>query len=330
MVYKQIKALFILLGLTTNSFSEDYYIVRVGDTLSEIVQRETLPPPSLYGVNGRISQILQNNPQIKNPNTVYIGEKIDLRLKNSQSPTLMTEGAVKKNEKLIINKLNNNPIGNDKWRVGFFYGGRSFDHSQSGDLGKASVGLIPLNHLGLSSIYYYKKYKFSLNLETYSINLKASTSIIEERLSLIDLILGYKKTRFLLSLEEMPIFKNDNGVVLSSKMKVLKAKIGYEYKWKLPASKKTYISIDGIISYSIMATPSNTDIQDVSMFGFDIGLTSTLSRQIYTNQSFDIFAVMPIGVHYNQQKYKLTWGKSGTTTTTLLSGIFSLGFEFNF
>lgn len=149
-------------------------------------------------------------------------------------------------------------------------------------------------------------------------------------LSLIDLILGYKKTKFLLSLEEMPIFKNDNGVVLSSKIKVLKVKIGHEYKRKLPASKRTYILIDALISYSIMGTPNNTDIQDVSMSGFDVGLTSTLSRQISTNQSFDIFAVMPLGVHYNQQKYKLIWGQTGTTTTTLLSGIFSLGIELKF
>ena len=64
-----------------DAIAMNYYKVKNGDTFSEIVERYTFPPPSLYGENGRIVRILDFNPNIKNPNNIKVGEIIVLKKK---------------------------------------------------------------------------------------------------------------------------------------------------------------------------------------------------------------------------------------------------------
>lgn len=56
--------------------TERRYIVRNGDTLSRIALTYAPSLPSLYGPSGRIQYLLDLNPQIKDPDLIFVGQTI--------------------------------------------------------------------------------------------------------------------------------------------------------------------------------------------------------------------------------------------------------------
>jgi hypothetical protein len=52
----------ILTTFSMSAVAQSSYIVKKGDTLSEIVSRYTSPPPPLYGKQGRMESVRKLNP----------------------------------------------------------------------------------------------------------------------------------------------------------------------------------------------------------------------------------------------------------------------------
>jgi LysM repeat protein len=70
-----VRCVFLLSAVAAGAESITY-IVKKGDTLSEIAHKN-IPGP-IYGRNGSLDKILSFNPQIKNPNKIYVGAVINL------------------------------------------------------------------------------------------------------------------------------------------------------------------------------------------------------------------------------------------------------------
>jgi hypothetical protein len=54
------------------------YIVKKGDTLSQIAHKHI--PGAIYGNNGSLAKVLSFNPEIKNPDKIYVGRVINLEM----------------------------------------------------------------------------------------------------------------------------------------------------------------------------------------------------------------------------------------------------------
>lgn len=59
------------------------YRVRAGDSLSHIAVHHVEGPEALYGPGGKLERLLKQNPQIKNPDLIFPGDKITLSLEPS-------------------------------------------------------------------------------------------------------------------------------------------------------------------------------------------------------------------------------------------------------
>lgn len=77
---KLLNIFFIVLCLftATTVFAQQTYVVKVGETLSSIVEAQTSPPPPLYGEGGRLETVLKLNPNISDPNDIRVGDVIIL------------------------------------------------------------------------------------------------------------------------------------------------------------------------------------------------------------------------------------------------------------
>lgn len=67
---KYVAQVTLLSMLTNYGFAQDFYTVKRGDTLSHIVKRN-FPNDKLYGNQGKLAEVLSQNPQIKNPNIIF-------------------------------------------------------------------------------------------------------------------------------------------------------------------------------------------------------------------------------------------------------------------
>ncbi len=71
------------LSVLAETQESSFYIVSKNDTLSSIAIKTGVPHTALYGPGGRLDQLIQMNPQIKDPDRIQPGEKIQITLKNA-------------------------------------------------------------------------------------------------------------------------------------------------------------------------------------------------------------------------------------------------------
>ncbi len=83
--------------LATNVVAMDAYVVKRGDTLSHIVKRR-FPSDTLYGSRGKLAEVLEQNPHIKNPNRIFPNQKIQFH------PSIIIESPtpIAKNEMIPV------------------------------------------------------------------------------------------------------------------------------------------------------------------------------------------------------------------------------------
>lgn len=145
---------FIIYILTVNlAFARNVYIVKSGDTLSRIVEKNTSPPPPLYGENGRLANVLALNPSISNVNHITVGQKIILT-----RSALLIESKFRPAKTQIIEHRMNSINTVDRWKIGINYGLKYFTLDQSGILGSANLAVIITDALTVNSSYRFNDF----------------------------------------------------------------------------------------------------------------------------------------------------------------------------
>ena len=120
---KKLINLIILISFSMSAGAQNFYIVKKGDILSQIVEKYTSPPPPLYGKNGRLEKIIALNPQINNSNLIIVGDKIILKVV-SNTP-LKSQLPIAFNTTTEAN-INSKKISvSDSWNIGTSYGAQS-------------------------------------------------------------------------------------------------------------------------------------------------------------------------------------------------------------
>lgn len=315
-----------------NGYAQDnIYTIKAGDTLSQIVEQNTSPPPPLYGSNGRIKQILAINPQILNPNLIFVGDKIFLTKKKPNiplSPKVLEVAAAQQKEnpqkvklpkKILVQELQELE---DSWTLSADYGAKFFSYKQSGILGNAQIGTNLFNIYNLSTKYKIGDYFAHFKFNTFEVQYVASGNSNAKRINSFELTGGYKHLYGGIAMAETPLFKNAAGVVLLSKLSKINLMMGYFTSWKLPVRKKTQLSWDSSLSYALSGRSNNVDIKVSSMNSYSVSSSLKLSRELLNNKNYCVNLIWPIYGAYSNLKSNLGWG---TSTGSVKSSSWEMG-----
>ena len=103
------------------------------------------------------------------------------------------------------------------WNIGFNYGSKYLNLSQTGVLGKADIGAIVPKSINLYSHYQNGDYSFGVNYESYALKYKANGVSESQDFNSFNLLFGYRELVADFEFSEEPLFKDDNGTIIYSK-----------------------------------------------------------------------------------------------------------------
>ncbi|MDC1174850.1 LysM domain-containing protein, partial [Bacteriovoracaceae bacterium] len=305
------------------------YTVKNGDTFSEILEKYTAPPPSLYGKNGRIARILALNPNIKNPNFIMVGETVILEKFSKNrghenrfdrpskiSKRVLDETRIKESQ-LKGERGQVHPIL-DKDDTGIFdlgigLGGKYYSHSQSGALGSANVGVLFLNNFSLFTSYEKKNFKLEMEAYSYKFKYDVSGSSTERQLYGYSLKSYYKNLFFGVAFEQQPLFKNNGGdVELVAESGVLPS-LGYKWNIILSTKIETRLLVQTSVSYLLDSSASDPDVKISEHKGFGADVKTRLTRRLNKSKCFPIYYYWSNDLGYRDYERFVEWGTSNGT-----------------
>lgn len=290
------KRLFLLatLSVSISSMAIEKYRVKDGDTLSEIVEKYTSPPPSLYGKNGRIEKMITLNPQIKNANLIRSGSLIHFD----------------KNSLFKVKNVSNRSKHYDYFEIGLGYAARYYSHSQSQTLGSANTGTIFLNNINFFTSYNTKKYSFELNIESYQFKYNANSKESSKQLHLLKLLASYKNIIFGFNLEQHPLFRNNAGDIQMEAETLNLPFIGYKWSFDLTQSTKTYLDLLVSINFLLESSSTNSDIDIDSPNGYGGDINTRLVRHLTKVYDKSLYYFWSNDLSLRNLKRDVTWGTS--------------------
>ncbi len=315
----------IAFSFSTSSFARylpSEYIVKKGDTLSEIVSRFTSAPPALYGSSGRIAKILKLNPKITDPNLIYVGQVILLRPKKI---------ALKKSKPYRLNISVAEKKLPSSWVLGANYGALFYRDEQSGIIGDATVSATALNSLGVYSRFNIGKYHFKFAFSNYKLEYRSSTTLSSLNLTALKLLAGVKNYRAGIMMSSTPLFKNSAGIIEEAKESSIDLLLGYSVWWQLPTKKESNLEISGELAIPISSSSDNSTLEIDSLSGWQLCLQALLNRKIKQFADYSIYLTMPIAISYRSYKSQIIWSTSqGEVTSKYLTLSGGLGVEIKF
>lgn len=305
------------------------YIVKNGDTFSEIVGRYTSPPPPLYGKNGRIARILSFNPSIKNPNHIKIGETIILGKvsKNGgyeahfELPIKTKKQAKKRLKKVqVLDK-----DGTGIFDFGLGAGARYYSHTQSGALGSANIGTLFLNNLSLFTSYTRREFGVKMNIDSYKYKYSANSSESEKQLYSYSLQVSYNRFLLGLGVEQQPLFKNSNGTIEMVAESAVLPFLGYKWHIELSEKIKTYLDIQASASYLVDSSASDSSVKISSHSGYGADVKTKLVRKLGSSKRYPLYYFWSNDISYRNYERNVEWstssGKANTEQINLNSTI---------
>jgi hypothetical protein len=302
------------------------YTVKNGDTFSEIVDKYTAPPPSLYGKNGRIARILALNPNIKDPNFIMIGETITLEkisknrgLENRfdrpskisklvLDETKIKEGQLKGERGQVHPVLDKDDTGIFDFGIG--YGGKFYSHGQSGALGSANVGALFLNNLSFFTSYEKRNFKLETEANTYKFKYDVNGSSSEKQLYSYSLRSFYQNFFLGITFEQQPLFKNGgNGVEMVAETSILPS-LGYKWDIELSSKIETRLLLQTSVGYFLDSSASDPDIKISNHKGFSAEIKTRLTRRLNKSKRFPIYYFWSNDLGYRDYERSVEWGTS--------------------
>lgn len=296
------------------------YIVKNGDTFSEIVERYTSPPLLLYGENGRIARILAFNPSIENPNDIKIGETIILGKVSENGdheahfePPVKTKKQAKKRLKKV-QVLDKDDTGIFDFGLGA--GARYYSHIQSGALGSANIGTLFLNNLSLFTSYTRRKFGIKMNIDSYKYKYSANSSESEKQLYSYTLQVSYNRFLLGLGVEQQPLFKNSNGTIEMVAESAVLPFLGYKWHIGLSEKIKTYLDIQASASYLVDSSASDSSVKLSSHSGYGADIKTKLVRKLGSSKRYPLYYFWSNDINYRNYKRNVEWSASSGKAST--------------
>lgn len=329
--------------VATQAFAFDTYIVKYGDTLSQIVKQH-YPNDHLYGANGKLNEVLKKNPHIKNVHRIYPNQEIHF------VPLVPQENALerfdladtKNAQDEITNDTHNEPVeapkrkvsgvlGIDEWNLSVLYGAKYLSLSQSGSLGKANVGALFINDIKVNSEFLFEDWSLGFQVDTYKFKYESLTKGDSKQMSSFNLYGSYKWFMGGLNIEEAPLFRNNGGSIEMTKNSLIYLSVGAKKDIELPTRKPTAIKLKGWVSYPVSSSSDKAEVELSSVSGFSLNAQGELNREIFAKPEYALYTVWQTGVGYRSLEQKVEWDVSkGKVRSQTLDLSTALGLLFKF
>lgn len=350
---KKLVAQVIVVSMVASSgLAQDIYTVKLGDTLSHVLKRR-YPTDKLYGRRGKLVEVLEHNPQIKNPNIIFPNQKIHfvpaVVIEPTQSvadvtpvivpreivPTVEEKTEVtpevveppKKEESCKVSEQK----GLEEWNISALYGVKYLSVSQSGALGKAEVGVLFLNDLKLNSEFLFEDWSFGFQIDSYKFKYKTLTSGDSQQMYAVNLYGSYKWLLGGLNIEQNPLFRNNNGNIEMTKMTLMYLSLGAKKDFELPTRKPTTLKLKGWVNYPLSASSDNADIKLDSVKGFGVTGQVELNRQIIAKNDYSLHATWMTQLGVQKITQDVEWDVSkGEAKSSIVDASTAIGLLFKF
>lgn len=362
---KKIIAQVTVLSLLANyGFAQDFYTVKRGDTLSHIVKKN-YPYDKLYGRRGKLVEVLQNNPHIKNPNLIFPNQKIYFvpavvieptsSVADSLPLTVLVEKAPlveaapeSSQENFVGAKTETIPEvveppkkeesrkvseqkGLEEWNFSALYGAKYLSVSQSGALGKAEVGVLFLNDLKLNSEFIFEDWSFGFQFDSYKFKYETLSTGDSKQMYAVNLYGSYKWFLGGLNIEQNPLFRNNNGNIEMTKMTLVYLSLGAKKDFELPTRKPTTLKLKGWVNYPLSSSSDNADIKFDSVKGFGVIGQVELNRQILAREEYSLHATWLTQLGLQKFTQDVEWDTSkGEAKSSIVDASTAIGLLFKF
>lgn len=329
---KTISAVLTTLSLfvAISGFAQETYVVKKGDTLSQLVKR-MFPHDSLYGSQGKLAEILSQNPQIKNPHLIFPGHKIILPIPIVKESVPAQEEVVLFTESPMVNRHVSFLEGTEDWNISLLYGAKYFSLNQSGALGNAQVGVMFFNDLNLNSEFRFEDWSFGFLIDSYKFTFESQTSSDSKQMSSLELFASYKWVDGGIGLEQSPLFRNNNGRVEMTKQSLAYMSLGGRRNLKLPTIKPTMLKFKASIRYPLATSSEDPQIELDSVSGLGVRGQVELNRQILEKETYSLHVTWLTDFGYQKISQKVQWDtSSGEVKSDIADASASLGLLFQF
>ncbi|MFP5387193.1 MAG: LysM peptidoglycan-binding domain-containing protein [Bacteriovoracia bacterium] len=351
---KKIIAQVTVLSVFANyGFAQDFYTVKRGDTLSHIVKRN-YPYNKLYGRRGKLAEVLQNNPHIKNPNLIFpnqkihfvpvvvieptssVADSIPVIVPEETTPIVETKPEVTP-EAVEVSKQGKESRkvselkGIEEWNISALYGAKYLSVSQTGALGKAEVGVLFLNDLKLNSEFIFEDWSFGFQIDSYKFKYEALSSGDSKQMYALNLYGSYKWFIGGINIEQNPLFRNNNGSIEMTKMTLMYLSLGLKQDFELPTRKPTTLKLKSWVNYPLSASSDNADIKLDSVKGFGVTGQAELNRQILAREEYSLHATWQTQLGIQKITQDVEWDVSkGEAKSSIVDASTAIGLLFKF
>lgn len=316
-------------------FAQDIYMVRKGNTLSELVKRH-FPHHRLYGPQGKLAEILKLNPQITNPNLIFPNQELYL------TPIVATESTAREIFPVIEAETLLPPVSEEvvtsqevgkssEWNISGLYGMKYLSVSQSGALGKADVGVMFFNDLKVNSEFIFEDYSWGFQIDTYRFKYEAMGAGDAKQMHALKLFGSYQWFLAGINLEQSPLFRNNNSSVEMTKMTLMNLSLGAKKDYKLQTSKPTVLKLKGWLNYPFSSSSDDSDIKLDSVGGLGLIGQIELNRQIVSKVNYSLHVSWMSELALKKSSVDVEWGTAkGDVKSTVSDVSTSLGLLLKF
>ena len=300
----------------SNAPALETYTVKKNETLSEIT-RLHFPEQRIYGPRGKLKEILNQNPQIKNPDLIRPRQIIQF----ATSPAPIIE--------IIPEEIPHTPEPiKESWkrRISLFYGVKYLSFSQSGVLGDADVGVLYFNNFKLNSELTFKDWMLGLQLETYDFKYKSSTTSNTLRMNSLSLLGGYKWFVGGVAFEQNPFINNTTGRLQLTKTTTTTLQAGMRKVFQLQDEQKTTVRTQALLKYPLQSTSDKSSVEIDSLRGLGVQGQIEFNRKIFSRNEFTLYATWLTQAGFQKISQQVAWGNSqGKVETTISEASTTLG-----
>jgi hypothetical protein len=345
-------------------FAEEVYVVKKGDVLSKIIKKN-YPDKKIFGRNGMLKSILQINPHIKNPNLIFINQKITLikniipvaQIEKAQTESNVIDISLQETEKKRPEKLVDSPPKNESLQVeakdkaeekmtsrnislvprlddmslAILYGAKFVSHEESGALGSSKLGVLFLNDLKFLTNFHFEDFQLGLEFESYKFKYESLNSSNEKQIYSLGIEGAYKGFLGGFGVHQTPIFRNNAGTVQMAKLSLIEISLGKTLEYALPTKKPTYINLKAEVTYPLSGSTDNAQIKTNSISGYGANAEFSISRLITSKNDYSFYFKWPTSLNFRSLKGSTVWdttsGNFELKTTEMASNV---GLEVNF
>ena len=355
--------LILISSFFISKISAEIYIVKYKDSFSMIIKKKFINA-NIYGAHGMLKKILALNSKIKNPNLLYVNQKINLPdelpittaaaslplplsalvkvdvptpvsapemvpvTASAIAPEITSEIVPAAPQKRLIS---NDQLVTDSLTLKVLYGVKYLSLDQTKTLTGLSLSTLATDNLKLESEFEYDNLKFMGSYESHSFSYASSTLTHQAKFSTFELAGGWYNYLLGVSFKETPLIKITTTELDLAKETQLGLMIGHNKTWVLNTTKPTSINLRSTITIPFKNSSDKSDVTVSSLSGFDLKSNLELSRTIIKREDYALKFIWQNELSYGQTSRSVVWGtNSGKVDLTKIEAksLRGLGFSF--